>query len=67
MIRVGGGGGGGYRSRFTENKKALSQFRKKYIIDISRFTENKREHFGKSRFTTSMEITIHEKWADHGS
>ena len=27
----------------------------------SRFTENKRERFGKSRFTAAMEITIREK------
>jgi len=31
----------------------------KYNIGISRFTENKRERFGKSRFTATMEITIH--------
>ena len=75
----GGGGGGGYRSRFTESKTALSQFtRKKINIGISRFAENKIERFGKSRFTATMEITIHEekkpfhisrdiKRADHGS
>ena len=34
---------------------------KKYNITISRFTENKREHFGKSRFTAAMEIMIHKK------
>ena len=27
-----GGGGGGYRSRFTDNKTALSQFRKNIIL-----------------------------------
>ena len=54
------GGKGGYRSRFTENKTALHNSRKCHI-SISRFTENKREHFGKSRFTAAMEITIHVK------
>ena len=30
---------------------------------ILRFTENKREHFGKSRLKEAMEITIHEQRA----
>ena len=50
----------GYRSHFTQNKTALSQFTENMtFIGISRFTENKRECFGKSWFTVAMEIIIH--------
>jgi len=65
----GGKGGGGYRSRFMENKAALSQFTKNTtlanVLHEARFTENKRERFGKSRFTATMEITIHEEKINH--
>ena len=60
VVVVEGWGGWGYRSRFTENKTALSKFTKN-MTSISRFTENIRERFGKSRFTATMEITIHEE------
>ena len=40
----------GYRSRFWANKTSLSQFMKSmFVACISGFTENKREHFGKSQ------------------
>ena len=41
--------------------KQLFHSSQKYNISISRFTENKRKKFGKSRFTAAMEITIHEE------
>ena len=60
------------RSRYTENKKVLLQFTKdKDIVKItvhgelniiSRFTES---NFAKSRFTATMEITIHEEKISH--
>ena len=68
---VKGGGGGGPESRFKENKTVLSQFTKNKDtmnitvhgeLNISRFTEN---NFAKSRFTTTMEITIHEGKISH--
>ena len=57
---------GGSRSRFTENKTVFSQFTKNKdimkITFISHFTEN---NFAKSRFTATMEITIHEEKISH--
>ena len=60
----------GSRSRFTENKTVLSQFTKnKDIMKITVhgklnicFSEN---NFSKSRFTATMEITIHEQKISH--
>ena len=46
---------------FHEKRNSPFTIHEKYNISISLFTENKREHFGKSRFTAAMEITIHEE------
>ena len=51
---------GGYRSRFTENKTALSQFKKNIKLAFHASWKIK-EHFGESRFTAAMKITIHQK------
>ena len=57
-----GGGGGGIDHVSRKIKQPFHNLHeKKYNIGISRFTENKRERFGKSRFTATMEITIHEE------
>ena len=37
----------------------------KYDFGTSRFTENKRERFGKSQLTATMEITIHKEKNSH--
>lgn len=63
-IQEGGKGGGEYRSRFTENKTALSQITKN-MTGISRFTKNMRERFGKSRFTATIEVTMLEEKNSH--
>ena len=69
---------GGYRSRFTENKTALSQFTKNIILAFHasrKIKENILENHGsrqlwKSRFTRKKEpfhISREIKRADHGS
>ena len=75
VITEGGKGGWGWgsKSRFSQNKTVLLQFTKnkdtmkitvhgELNIFISRFTEN---NFAQSRFTTTMEITIHEEKISH--
>ena len=51
MIQPFEGGKGGSRSRFTENKKVLSQFTKNKIGN-SRFTEKMKTFFFKQKLDT---------------
>ena len=55
------GGKGGGIDHVSRKIKQPFHNSQKYNISISRFTENKREHFGKSRFMAAMEIMIHKK------
>ena len=50
----------GYRSNFMKKKSAFFTIRANgYHIGILRFTENKNERFGKSRFTTTGTNPVH--------
>ena len=58
----------GSRSRFTENKKVLSQFTKKKDKmkitvhgELNIYFSFHGKQFAKSRFTATMKITIHEE------